>query len=100
MRKMKNRPDGWTLNEPSTYRPGSASGGIDYSKRVLYTPVVRQPQPKHSNTEEIDAVVETGWKLLSTLFWGGCFIGVKVLLDLPDALDRAQVKREARRRKK
>ena len=68
--------------EPNKVRPGDGSGQGP-EERVLYVhPTLVNPQPqtvKHSNTEELEEVVGTGWKLLSALWWGGCLFGLKCL---------------------
>ncbi|MGA2671209.1 MAG: hypothetical protein ABSF21_07355 [Dehalococcoidia bacterium] len=78
--------------EQSYVRPGAGCGHDPDPEDVLYVhPTPVNPQPaKHSNTEEIDAVVQTGIELLSGAFWYGCLFIFKFFEFLPDNLDRAR----------
>lgn len=72
---MKKKQIKYIPIEPPCVRPGSGTGeGPDPDVLYVYpTPVNPQPQTiKHSNTEELEAVIQTGVELLSDLWWGGC----------------------------
>jgi len=91
--------------DPKTYRettyPGEACGEDPPPGWVpLYMRPVKPIKARTSGppvTEEIEGVVEAICKLISAAFWFTCFVGVKTLLDLPDALDRARAARERER---